>query len=193
MRLASLICALALVPTLAGATEPAAPPAKGRRPPSPAPARRPASEGPDVLGGYSHLDSGAASLNGWHLSGSRRFRGRVRLAADFSGHYGSFADARLSQITLLVGPRFVWAAGRLRPFGEALLGVARGTTTVDLIDGSLSDTHNDWGGALGGGADYRLGHRWAARAQLDLLLMRAAGAWESSPRLSVGSVYRFER
>jgi opacity protein-like surface antigen len=110
---------------------------------------------------------------------------------DVAGHRGSFAQADLSQLTLLAGARWTPAAGRVAPFVEALLGGVRTKTSVSLSDGSLSDSDSDWGTAFGGGVDYPVTSRWAARAQFDLLVLRAEGAWEMDPRLSVGVVYRF--
>jgi len=86
--------------------------------------------------------------------------------------------------------RWVWAKGRFAPFVEGLLGGARTKTSVDLARGSITDTDTDWGPAFGGGLDYRFADRWATRAQVDLLVLRAEGAWEIDPRLSLGVVYR---
>jgi hypothetical protein len=66
----------------------------------------------------------------------------------------------------------------------------RTKVSVALPDGSLSDSDTDWGAAFGGGVDYRFSSHWAARAQLDLLVLRAESAWESDPRISLGVVYR---
>jgi hypothetical protein len=164
---------------------------KDRRPPPPPHS----TDGPDLFGGFSYTHSGEANLKGWHMSASLPFKGSLRLVADLSGHYGSFAGADLSQITFLAGARYVWNRNRpLRPFGQALLGGARSKSSfVDASGTSFSDSHSAWGGALGGGADYRLSRRWAARGQAELLLLHSAGTWDSDPRLSLGLVYRFGR
>ena len=91
----------------------------------------------------------------------------------------------------MAGGRWTPRRERLVPFVQALLGAVRTTTSVSLPATSISDSDTDWGAAFGGGADYRLTDRWAARAQLDLLVLRAEGAWETDPRISVGAVYRF--
>jgi opacity protein-like surface antigen len=155
-----------------------------RRPPS-------SSAAPDVFLGYSHTHAGAADLHGWQLSGTYPLGGALRLVADLGGHYGSFAQADLSELSLLAGARWVWARGRVLPFAEALVGGVRTKTTVALPDQHISDSDTDWGSALGGGVDYRFGRRWAARARLDLLLLRGEGSWDSDPRISLGLVYRF--
>ncbi len=184
MLRAGLAVFLLLSPTLAagGGT---------RRPPSPSAAGAASSAPrPDVFLGYSYTHAGEASLHGWQLAGSYPLGASLRLVADLSGHYGSFAQADLNQMTVMTGARWTWTRGRLVPFAEGLLGGARTKTSVTLPGGSVSDTDTDWGLALGGGLDYRVSGPWAARAQLDLLVLRAEGAWESDPRLSLGVVYR---
>jgi hypothetical protein len=158
----------------------------------PSPASGPAPR-PDVFLGYSYTHAGEAHLNGWHASGTYPIGTSLRLVADLSGHYGSFAQADLSQASFFAGARWTWTMGRLAPFAEALLGGVRTKTTATISNGRISDSDADWGGALGGGLDYRIGSRWAARAQIDLLLLKAEGAWNGDPRLSLGAVYRFGR
>ncbi len=189
MRLIWAAVALALTPTIAAASV-----ADSGRRATPSPAT---PQGPDLFGGYSYMHSGDASLNGWDLSGSvpfAGFEGTLRLVADVSGHYSSFARAHLSQITFLAGTRVVWNPdGRLHPFAQALLGGSHFKSTFDQFGVSLSDSHTGWGGALGGGVNYRLSRRWAMRGQAELLLLHSAGGWERDPRLSVGLAYRFGR
>jgi opacity protein-like surface antigen len=111
---------------------------------------------------------------------------------DLSGHYGSFAQADLRQITFLAGARWTSPSPRpVAPFVEALLGGVRSKTSVSLPGVSAHDSATHWAAALGAGLDYRLSRRWAARGQVDLLLLRAEGSWESDPRFAVGAVYRF--
>jgi len=186
MRKTGLALLLLLIPALgtAGGT--------ARRPPPPSSggAAAPAPK-PDVFLGYSYTQAGEANLHGWQLTGSYPLGRSLRLVADLSGHYGSFAQADLNQATFLAGARWTWSKGRLVPFAEALLGGARTKTSVTLPSGSVSDSDTDWGLALGGGLDYRVSGPWAVRGQVDLLVLRAEGAWESDPRLSLGVVYRF--
>jgi hypothetical protein len=162
-----------------------------------APARRTArtsapADGADVSLGYSFLRAGEASLDGWLLSGSFPVRPSVRLAAEIGGHYGAFAGARLRQISFLAGPRVVGhAGGRLRPFGQALVGGSHTTSRFEAASLSAGDTA--WGGALGIGTDYRVARRWALRGQADYLLLHSGGGWDADPRLSLGAAYRFGR
>lgn len=162
---------------------------------APARATRPAaraaasSTGPDLFVGYSFLHAGEANLHGWEVSGSFRLRRSLRLVADLSGHYGSFAGGDLRQFNFLGGVRLTRQhGGRLRPFAEALVGTARSTTTFDV----LSSSTTAWGGALGAGTDYRLRARWALRGQAHLFLLHSSGAWDADPRLSIGLAYNFK-
>ncbi len=171
--------ALALSAALVGAAPPTS------RAPEPA---------SDLFGGYSYTHAGEASLNGWSLVGSHPFRGALSFVADFSGHYGSFAGANLSQLTLMAGVRWSGRPGsRLSPFAEGLLGAARTSTSVETGAGTASDADVDWGIALGGGVDYRLNGRWSARGLVQLRLLHGEGATDEDPRFSVGIVYRFGR
>jgi hypothetical protein len=143
-----------------------------------------------VLAGYSFLRSGEANLNGWEIAASFPFRGSLRLVADLSGHYGSFADVDLKNITFLAGARLPWREDRrLRPFADLLVGGSRSTSTFDVISSSTTA----WGGAAGVGADYGLSGRWAVRGQAHLHLLHSGGGWDADPRLSAGLAYRFGR
>ena len=188
VRRAWVAAFLLLAPSLASAAAPPLAPAKSR--PAKAASGPPAS-GPDVFGGYSYTHAGDAGLNGWELGGSLPFRGRLRFAAELSGHYGSFAGAKLSQLSFLAGPRMVWHFHQWTPFAQVLVGAVRGSRSFDSA--AISESHTHFGTALGGGIDYRLSRHWAARAQADLLFLRADGAWDTDPRLALGVVYRFAR
>jgi opacity protein-like surface antigen len=179
-----------LVSSAASGAEP--PPASASRRPGKPTSSTPAS-GPDVFGGYSYTHAGDASLNGWELGGAYPLRGRLRLVADLSGHYGSFAGANLSQLTVLVGPRMAWRLRPVSPFAQILVGAVRGSTRVEVPDVTFSESNTHFGTTLGGGIDYGFGRRWAARAQVELLFLRADGAWDVDPRLALGAVYRFAR
>ena len=191
MRRAIVVLSLLTLPAVAAAAQPRVKPKSGGRSTSTTPTR----QGPDVFGGFSYTHAGQANLEGWHLSGAvpfggRLFGGSLRLAADLSGHYGSFGGADLTQLTFLAGPRLSWKGHRLSPFAQVLAGGARTRTSITTPQ-VLSASTTSWGGAFGAGADYRLNQRWAARAQADLLLLHGQGVWDTNPRLSLGAVYRF--
>jgi hypothetical protein len=154
------------------------------------PAKATAEAGPDLFGGYSYTRSGEAGLNGVQFSFSTPYRRSLRLVADLAVHSGSFAGADLSQLTLMVGARLVSRPGpRLRPFAQALLGIAHTSTKVSSV--GLESSSTGFGPALGVGADYGLSRRLSARGQAELLLLHSGGGWDSDPRLSVGVAYRF--
>ena len=177
------VAALLFLPAVAWASKP--PP---RRPPvKPSPK---STTGPDVFVGYSFLRSGEANMNGWAIAGSFPFRGSLRLVADLSGHYGSFADVDLKNLTFLAGVRLPWREQeRLRPFADLLIGGSRSTSTFDVISSSTTAL----GGALGVGADYDVSGRWAVRGQAQLHLLHSGGGWDADPRLAAGVTYRFGR
>lgn len=151
------------------------------------------ARGTDLSGGYSYTHAGEANLHGWGLSASHPIRGSLRLLADVSGHYGSFAGADLSQLGLLAGARYGWGEGRLRPFADALLGGVRTSVSAGDGEASVSDADTDWGVALGGGTDYGLSDRWALRGLFHLRLLKGEGAWDTDPRLSISVAYRLGR
>jgi opacity protein-like surface antigen len=179
-----LTAAVAVLATATAAVAGAAP----RRAAS---AKKPAvgREGPDIYGGYSYTHAGQANLNGWALAGAYPLHGELRLVAELTGHYGSYAGADLGQTAFMAGVRRSWRLWRIDPFAEALAGLARSSTSV----AGLSDSSTSWGFALGGGADYPLSDRWAARGLVQLRLLHGGGSWDTDPRLSLGAVYRFGR
>ena len=169
-------------------------PVPARSAPAPRPRPRPAARetGTDVSASYSFLRAGEASLNGADVSASFPFRRDWRLAVDLSIHSGSFAGADLTQTTLMGGLRRVFRPGRhWQPFGQALLGGSRSSSTFESVGGPLHSRQTSWGGALGVGTDYRLTPRWALRGQGDYLLLHSSAGGDADPRLSVGVVYRF--
>lgn len=179
-----LTAAVTLLVTATAAVAGAAPSRTAR-------AKKPAvvREGPDVYGGYSYTHAGQANLNGWALAGSYPLRGDLRLVGELTGHYGSYAGADLGQTAFMAGVRQPWRWWRIEPFAEGLLGFARSSTSV----AGLSDSTTGWGFAFGGGADYPLSDRWAARGLVQLRLLHGGGSWDTDPRLSLGAVYRFDR
>jgi opacity protein-like surface antigen len=187
-----LVRPLAVAVALATATSSAAlqgPTLRAAAPRTPATASTAARPAADLYAGYSYTHAGEASLNGWGIDGSYPLTPRLRLVADLTGHYGSFAGVALSQTALMAGARHTWEVGGLRPFAEALLGVARTSSSFE----SLRDADTDWGFAIGGGADYPLSRRLALRALLHLRLLEGEGSWDADPRVSVGAAYRFGR
>lgn len=143
------------------------------------------------------LESSNNYYNGWEAAltwgaearglGLRPFFG---LTADFSGHYGIF-DSQSSRYSFLFGPTVAFHLPKLRPFGHALFGVTKQTSS----GGYSPYNFNALEIALGGGLDWNLSHRFALR------LVQADYEWQRSPtsglpaphgfRLSAGVVFKF--
>jgi len=178
-RVLSLAAALGFTASLAGAA-----PRKAAPAPSPS---------PDLFAGYSYTEAGDAGLHGIGLSGSLPLDDAFSLVLDLSGHDGSFAGADFDQVGLMAGARWSPTRSRLRPFAEGLVGIVRTSLSLDAGDVSVSDSDSDWGFALGGGVDYRLGKRWSLRGLFHLRLLQGEGNWDADPRFAVGFVYRLGR
>jgi hypothetical protein len=155
-------------------------PAKPKAPAHPSPR-------PDASLGYSYEHAGEANLHGWQLTGSYPFSRRLRVVGDLGGHYGSFGGADLGDFGFFAGPRWTFGGRRISPFAHGLLGIVRRSASASGV--SSSDT--DWGGAFGGGVDYRLRPAWAVRGQADLLVLTGEGVTDTDPRLGLAVVYRF--
>jgi hypothetical protein len=135
--------------------------------------------------GYSYLrDPGSSILAatadddsfpvGWTAGAARRVWRAVSIAGEATGHYKTRttldADVRLSYHAFLGGPRASTSIGRVTEFVQALAGVVHGRgsafgTTVTVTDLALQP---------GGGVDYALGRRLAARLQLDYRWIRGS-------------------
>jgi hypothetical protein len=156
-------------------------------------AKAPPPSAPDVFFGYSYTHAGEAGLNGIGLSGSYPLGDHLSLVLDLSGHTGSFAGADLDQLGLMLGARWRFSSGRLRPFVEGLTGGVRTKASVDTDTGRVGDSETDWGLAFGGGLDYEIAAHWSVRALFHLRLVHGEGVWDTDPRFAVGASYRFGR
>jgi opacity protein-like surface antigen len=154
-----------------------------------------AAQDNDLFAGYSMLVADGETLHGWHAAAGFRLSGRLGLAADASGHYGTAEGGEdLSVLALMAGPRFTFAAGRTRPFVHVLAGVARTRASITPIEGVVvSRSSTDFGAAFGGGLDIGFATRWAARLGADYRVVWTDGDTADDPRFSAGIVYRFGR
>lgn len=111
------------------------------------------------------------------------------LTADFSGHYGVFGS-QSSRYSFLFGPIVAFHLTKLRPFGHALFGVTKETTSSGFSYSFLAPEV-----ALGGGLDLNLSRRFALRlAQVDYEWQRNPTSGLPAPhgfRLSAGVVFKF--
>ena len=132
----------------------------------------------DVFGGFSWLSHDLSLTNpngtgpiGWNASATFPVRPKVGVVVDFSGYYPGFnfgCGAGCTQSakvhSFLLGPQTSRSQGRVQPFARFLIGATHMTTSFNLF---LSDNSFTFG--AGGGADFRLTHRFALRGQVDWL------------------------
>src|SRR5260370_41102408 len=105
----------------------------------------------------------------------------LRGVGDVSGGYGTvpvvFSSILGSQKlnvntnlhTYLFGPRASVSVGRLRPFGQALFGLAHQSVSANAFITNVGQRDNAFAFDLGGGVDVRLVSRVAWRGQADYL------------------------
>ena len=93
-------------------------------------------------------------------------------------------NVTLHQHNFLFGPRVSFPAGRFRPFGEFLVGVAH-------ANANGIGTDNSFATAVGGGIDYRIIRPIAWRFQGDYIHTSLFGGAQNNVRLSTGIVLRF--
>ena len=173
----------------------------------------------NVFFGYSYLNTtpltsvGITSrqgLNGWEGSVEGKVFRYVGLVADFSGNYGSQTlpiavgtcaigvvcsplRANTHVQNFLFGPRVSANFGKIKPFGEFLVGA--GHISVDMTspfpDNFLKPNDTTLALAIGGGLDYKIIRPIAARFQADYIQTRFFGTNQNNIRLSTGIVLRF--
>lgn len=138
----------------------------------------------ELFGGYQllHVDdsldiepSFGSYINGFAAACELNIKSWLGIVGELGYGRESFtesgADSDMQQMTLLVGPRFGYRAGRIRVFGHALVGHNHETAAY-TYPGYFSDeiTMNSFAAALGGGLDVALGNRISIRPiQLDVL------------------------
>ena len=172
----------------------------------------------NVFFGYSYLNTtpltsvGITSrqgLNGWEGSLEGKVFRYVGLVADFSGNYGSqtlpiavgtcaigvvCSPIRVNTHiqNFLFGPRVSANFGKLRPFGEFLVGA--GHVSIDMSSPPpdfVAPKDTTFATAIGGGLDYKIIRPIAARFQADYIRTSFFGTTQNNVRLSTGIVLRF--
>ena len=148
----------------------------------------------DVFAGYSALAGDGDARHGWHAALGWPLGGRLSLVLDASGHGGRDVEGTdVDALALMAGPRLAFSRGRLRPFVHVIAGLLRTRASVGVFEVEISESANDFGGAAGGGLDFGLGERWAARGAADYRAVRSGGETIGDPRFSIGVVHRFRR
>jgi opacity protein-like surface antigen len=114
------------------------------------------------------------NLNGFNLSGTAYVKEHLGIVGDFSAHFNRRTDffeagparSKFDLYNVTAGPQYRFSSkGRFSPFTHALFGIARGNLTETLPDGSnfATDSNSSFAMNLGGGVDYKLNDRFAAR------------------------------
>src|SRR5262245_37485153 len=137
----------------------------------------------EIFGGYSYLqDPGNAVLAvtardnqfraGWVAGAAQPMWRWLTIAGEASGHYKrrtSLDDTvRVSYHAFLAGPRASVRLGRLSEFAQVLAGVAHGHASAFGIDVGVTALSVQ----PGGGIDYAIAARLAARLELDYRWIR---------------------
>ena len=104
---------------------------------------------------------GCFSMSGGGGSYAYHYGPQFALLADVEVAHAYKADAYGDDLTLtsfLAGPRFYYRrpAARWVPYGQALLGVVRGTGTLAAANSNGSPSSAVFGSALGGGVEYNI-------------------------------------
>ena len=154
-------------------------------------------------GSVSSASAGRASLNGWEASASVRLFHWLQAVGDVGGGYGTVPvvfssilgseklNVNTSPHTYLFGPRASVSVGRLRPFGQALFGLAHQSVSANAFISNVGQRDNAFAFDLGGGVDFRLVSRVAWRVQADYLQTKVFDSTQHDPRISTGIVLRF--
>jgi opacity protein-like surface antigen len=148
--------------------------------------------GTNLFGGYSFLKLDESSRHGANLALDFRAFGSVAGFVDLGTHWGSEEGTSLNDLTLMAGPGFRfgnrWGTAF---FVRALAGLVRDKATIGILDVDVSESHSRFGVLAGGGADFRVTKKLAARVQADYLWNDASEGSSSGFRASAGVVYRF--
>ncbi|MBZ5527497.1 MAG: hypothetical protein LAN71_06310 [Acidobacteriia bacterium] len=131
------------------------------------------------------VPTGSTSIqtNGWEVAGAIKTFPFMRLAADFSGHYGSFGGAKISMRTYMFGPEFAIPL-RISPFIHVLAGRAH-KNEAGYAQAVLATS-------FGGGVDVKAAPFIKIRLfQLDYFRTTFDGQVQHRPRISAGLILSF--
>lgn len=173
----------------------------------------------NVFFGYSYLNSAAISgtgissrqgFSGWNGSLEVKIFPYIGMVADFSEHYGSQSEplavgtcaigvvcgpvtANGHLQNYLFGPRVSASFGKIRPFGEILVGAGHVSVKVNspFPDNFPVPGETSFATAIGGGFDYKIIRPIAARFQGDYIRTSFFGTSQNNIRVSTGIVVRF--
>jgi hypothetical protein len=161
----------------------------------------------NIFVGYSFFGANLftgqhADLNGWGISGEKKYLPFFGVVGDVTGVYGSkdlpgsscsatsaacLVHSSVSVYTFDLGIRGSYAAKTVRPFAEALFGEIH---TTEYGTG-LSNTNNGFNATLGAGLDCRVTRLLGCRVDVDYIVNGNFNVRHNSIRASSGLVFRF--
>jgi hypothetical protein len=132
--------------------------------------------GTNLFGGYSFLKLDESSRHGGNVALDFRAFGPLAAFVDLSSHWGSEEGVSLNDLTLMAGPgvRFGSRWGTVF-FVRALAGLVRDKATISVLDVDIAESDSRFGVLAGGGVDFRVTKKLAARVQADYLWSDAPG------------------
>lgn len=155
-------------------------------------------------GQVTPADSGSFWFQGASLNGAITFYRGFGLAMDLTGLHASHIapGVGLNEIDFMVGPRYTYRLGlkskyESRIFGEALLGGARGTSSVFPRATGLDSKAASVAYQVGGGLDISITKHIAIRAieadYVESYLPNNGGNTQSRIRLGFGVTYHSQK
>ena len=146
----------------------------------------------DLFFGPSYLHVDDESLYGGSVAYARYLSRSFGVVLDASLHFGSGEGLDLRVLNLSAGPRWAFnRSGGTSVFVQALFGLRRDSTSLSVLDVSISESDSRFGMAAGAGVDVRLSPRWALRVAGDYQYSKSEGETLDGFRVSAGAVYRF--
>jgi hypothetical protein len=161
----------------------------------------------NIFAGYSfagaNLFSGQhANLNGWNISGEKKYLPFFGFVVDASGHYGSTdipavacngakpacqVHSGVRENLFQFGLRGSYSTKRIRPFAEFLVGAA----LIKESGPGVSNSRTDFVETLAAGVDLRITRHFGWRTDGGLLQTGSFTTSQHSVRASTGVVYFF--
>jgi outer membrane protein OmpA-like peptidoglycan-associated protein len=127
----------------------------------------------DVSLGYNYIRANAPpggterfGLNGGYASAAYRLIGGLWLDGEYARVHAdtiSMLGQNLTLNTFAGGPRYGFQMGRMRPYVQAMFGVARASDSYFPTGASYTTSASSFMMKAGGGIDFNLNHRFAVR------------------------------
>jgi outer membrane immunogenic protein len=143
---------------------------------------------------------GCFSMNGGGGSYAYHFGPQFAMVADVEAVHASKIDGTGADLTLtsfLAGPRFYYRrpAARWVPYGQALVGAARGTGGLAAANSDGAASYVAFSSTLGGGLEYNLSHTVTLRVvEVNYFITtfpNMVNGRQNNLRVTVGVAYHF--